>query len=273
LSIEPAVFGTQVTRTMYASLHGEFMPHPRLDAAPRDAYGLFYARSAAMGWLTPAAGNDPCGLWGMNDAEASPGSGPRPGHVAFFQVALTGPAQGRLLPVQQFLSCAGDVMARLGTLHLEAVKVLLPEHDAADGRPASPSGIVAAVPLLDVLNWFAGNDSRLRTQVRITLDSGPDPSICAAARAIVQWAQEINQDVFACDSFSLADDDHLVLRPATAHEGELDADRHRVTFRGTLAEWSLDSLGWLAAFLADMSSRQGVNTPLVFTADRSAPAI
>ena len=48
------------------------------------------------------------------------------------------------------------------------------------------------------------------------------------------------------------------------------AAHHRVTFRGTLAEWSLDALGWLAAFLADVSSRQGVSTPLLFTAGRSS---
>jgi hypothetical protein len=45
--------------------------------------------------------------------------------------------------------------------------------------------------------------------------------------------------------------------------------RHRVTFRGTLAEWSLDALGWLAVFLADVSSRHGVSTLLMLTADRA----
>ncbi len=43
-----------------------------------------------------------------------------------------------------------------------------------------------------------------------------------------------------------------------------------MTFRGTLAEWSLDVLGWLAAFLADGASRHGVSTQLMFTADRTA---
>ena len=73
----------------------------------------------------------------MNDAEAGPGSGPRPSRVAFFQVVLTEPSQGRLLPVQPLLSCGGDVVERLGRLRLEAVQVLLPERDAvADGdRP------------------------------------------------------------------------------------------------------------------------------------------
>ena len=40
---------------------------------------------------------------------------------------LTEPDLGKLLPVQPFLACAHDVMARLGKLRLEAVQVLLPE--------------------------------------------------------------------------------------------------------------------------------------------------
>jgi hypothetical protein len=214
------------------------------------------------------------GLWGMNDAEAGPGSGSRPSRAAFFQVVLTEPSQGRLLPVQPFLSCAGDVVERLGRLRLEAVQLLLPERDAGTGtggRPASPSGMGTAGALLDALNWFAGCGPRSRARARVTL-AGPDPSIGAAAPEIMQWVQGIRQDVFACDSFTLADDDHLVLQPATFDEGWPGTDRQRVTFTGTLAEWSLDALGWLAAFLADLSSRHGIDTPLMFTADRSAPA-
>lgn len=80
--------------------------------------------------------------------------------------------------------------------------------------------------------------------------------------------REINQDAFACDSFSLDEEDHLVLQPIPFESG-LSTVHHRVTFRGSLAEWSLDALGWLAAFLADQSSRHGVSTRLTFTAGRS----
>lgn len=269
------MFGTRAARTMYAALYGELKPHMRPDAADKvsqDAYSLFYARSAAMGWLTPAAENARHGLWGMNDAEASLGSGPGLSRVAFFQVVLTEAVDGSLLPVQPFLSCAGDVVARLGALRLEAVQLLLPERDAHDGRIASPSGMRIAAGLLDALNWFADWDPRLRARVRVTLDGGQDALIRAAVPGIVQQVQEINQNVFTCDSFSLADDDHLVLGPTPLDGTWTDTDHHRVTLTGTLAEWSLDALGWLAAFLADMSSRHGVSTPLMLNADRSAPA-
>ncbi len=264
--------GLGAARTMFAALFGELVLHPRpdtLDERPENAYSLFYARSSALGWLTPAVEDASGGFWGMNDAEAAPTSGPQPQQVASFQVVLTGPVPGKLLPVQSFLSCAGDVVARLGRLRLEAVQVLLPERDApGGGRPASPSSMRVAWPLLDALDWFADCDPRLRSPMRVTLDGGLDPSIRAAAPAILQWVQEIHQDVFMCESFSLDDDDHLVLRPIPFGEKRSTAAHHRVTFRGTLAEWSLDALGWLAAFLADGSSRQGISTPLMLTADR-----
>lgn len=222
-----------------------------------------------MGWLTPAVGNARQGLWGMNDAAAGRGVGPRSSPVAFFQVVLTGPAQDELLPVQPFLSCAGDVLARLGALRLEAIQILLPERAAGDGRIASPSGTEAAAALLDALNWFADCDPALRTRVRVTLDDGQDASIRAAAPGIARQVREIRQDVFACDSFSLTDHDHLVLGPTPLDGGRAGTDHHRVTLAGTLAEWSLDALGWLAALLADVSCRNGVCTPLMLTADRS----
>jgi hypothetical protein len=268
---EPAMFGTQAAKPMYAAFYGELTPNAPLGELSQDAYSLFYARSAAMGWLTPAVAGATGGVWGMNEAEAGPGSGPQPKRVAFFQVTLTGPPPRGALPVQPFLCCAGDTVARLGTLRLAAIQILLPgQYPPVGGDFASPSGMRIATPLLDTLNWFADCPPQLRAPIRVTLDGGPDPSIRAAAPAITQWAQEVRQNVFACDSFSLTNDDHLVLQPTPLHEP--GAAPHRVTFHGALAEWSLDALGWLAAFLADVSSRNGVSSPLMLTADRtSAP--
>lgn len=263
MNAEPAALpDVRAARTLYTALYGEFAPHPRPAGEPsQDAYSLFYARSAAMGWLTPAREGELGGQWGMNDAEAGPALSP----AAFFQVTLTEPAEGTLLPVQPFLACAGDALARLGTLRLDAVTVLLPEHHAdADARFASPSGLRTSRALLDALNWFGDCGPWQRVPARITLDGLADPSISTAAPALWQWVREINQDVFACESWS--EDDHLVLSPAATFGGE--GDHHRVTFRGTLAEWSLDALGWLAALLADLSARHGVRTPLILTADR-----
>jgi hypothetical protein len=257
---------------MFAALFGELAFHPQPDGTgerSQDAYSLFYARSTAMGWLTPASEGATGGLWGMNDAAAGLAAGPPPQRVAWFQVVLTGPFPGRLLPVQPFLACASDVVARLGALRLDAVQVLLPErYVPEEGYFASPSGMRVARPFLDTPGWFADCDPQLRVQVRVTLDGGPDLSLSAAAPAIMRWAQEVRQDVFACDSLSLTDDDHLILRPIPFEDAASGAAHHRVTFRGALAEWSLDALGWLAAILAEGASRHGVSSPLMLTADQ-----
>ncbi|WIX80373.1 hypothetical protein QRX50_06225 [Amycolatopsis carbonis] len=44
--------------------------------------------------------------------------------------------------------------------------------------------------------------------------------------------------------------------------------RHAVTVHGTLAEWSLDAIGWLAGLAADLGARAGLATPLLVTAQR-----
>lgn len=259
--------------TLFAALFGELIPHPiraDLGDSSQDAYSLFYARSSAMGWLTPATEGAVGGLWGMNDAEADPGPGPQPHRVAWFQVVLTQPA-GLPLPAQAFLSCASDVVGRLGTLHLRALQIVLPGQRPATGHAAPPFGMSVTEPLLDACNWFADRDPRLRARVRITLDAGPDPSIRTAAPPILRWLQAIRQEVFVCDSLTLHDDDHLVLEPIPSVEGFGDG-HHRVTYRGTLIEWSLDALGWTAAFLADIASRNGVDTTLLLTAERPGPS-
>lgn len=97
LSIESVTFATGGTRTTFAALFGELVLHPRpapLSDLSEDAYMLFYGRSAALGWLTPAVEGASGGIRGLNDAEVGPGPGPQPQRVAWFQVVLTEPAPG-----------------------------------------------------------------------------------------------------------------------------------------------------------------------------------
>jgi hypothetical protein len=264
LSIRPS-------STLFAALHGELVVHPWRDplVALSDAYSLFVARSSAMGWLAEATENASGGVWGMNDAGQDPGAGSQSSRIAWFQVSLIEPVPaGRPLPVQAFLSCAGDVAARIGTLRLQAVQLLLPVQSLGASAAASPS-MSAVMTLVQDSGWFADCDPHLRTQVRVTLDGGQDRSIRSAAPQMLPWMQAIKQDVFLCDSFSLADDDHVVLEPPFVDELWLGPAQHRATFRGTLTEWSLDAVGWLAAFLGDASSRHGVSTPLLLTTTRT----
>jgi hypothetical protein len=56
----------------------------------------------------------------------------------FRKVSMIEPVPaGRPLPVQAFLSCAGDVVARIGTSRLQAVQVLLPVQNLDPSAPVS----------------------------------------------------------------------------------------------------------------------------------------
>lgn len=261
--------------TMFAALHGELTLHPWRDPVTpeSDAYSLFYARSSAMEWLANASESELGGTWGMNDAEQDPVSGSQPSRRTWFQVSLVDqiPAS-RPLPVQAFLACAGGAVARIGTLRLEAVKVLLPVESLNTSAGAS-SHLNAVGNLLQDSGWFADCNPHLSTQVQVTLDGGQDSSIRSAAPGMLQRMQKVRQDVFACDSFSLKDDDAVVLQPAITEALWLGPGQHRATFHGTLIEWSLDALGWLGAFLATVSSEHGVSTPLMLTVKRSEGSV
>jgi hypothetical protein len=235
---------------MFAALHGDLAVHPWRDAqAASDAYSLFVARSSAMGWLAEPGG--PGGCWGMNDAGQGPAS-----RVAWFHVVLPEP-QVSILPVQAFLSCAGDVAARIGTLRLDAIQVLLPVR-ALDARGS-------VLPLLQDAGWFADRDPHSRTRVRVTVDGGQDPTIRSAAPGMLRWTQELKQDVFSADLSSLTDEVEVELEPGIIDELWNGPPQHRVAFYGNLAEWSPAALGWLAAFLAQASARHGVDGPLLVT--------
>lgn len=260
--------------TLFVALHGELASHPWRDrpSVESDAYSLFVARSSAMGWLTEAADGAVGGVWGMSDAGLDSDSGSLPPRVAWFQVSFPGrvPA-GTPLPVQQFLSCAGEVLERVGVADLRAVQILLPLQ-ALDPSAGSSPRARAVMPLLQDAGWFADCDPRRRTQVRVTVDGGQDPSVRATAPEIFRWMREFPQDVFSCDTFSLTDeDDGIVLKPAVDDGFWGGPPRHRFAFRGALAEWSLDALGWLAAFVAEAGAGHGVGTPVILTASTVRP--
>ncbi|ROO87595.1 hypothetical protein EDD29_5210 [Actinocorallia herbida] len=46
--------------------------------------------------------------------------------------------------------------------------------------------------------------------------------------------------------------------------------KNRAVFRCVLTEWSLDIIGWLAAFLAEANVQHGVTAPVLLTVNRNA---
>lgn len=260
---------TTLAKPLWVALHGQLTVHPWRDpvAAESDVYQLFVARSSAMGWLAEAAEGAIGGLWGMNDAQQEPESGIVPSHAVWFQVDLVNVGDA-LLPVQPFLACAADVISRIGILDVQAVQMLLPIQSLEVAALASPH-LNATRSLARTAGWFSDSDPSARAKVTVTLDGGQVPTITSVAPSAFRWAQEFLQDVFLLDSFSLAHDRALQLVPTIIDELWTGPAHHRATFRGSLAEWSLDALAWSAAFLAEACYRHGIKTPLLFTAGRS----
>jgi hypothetical protein len=120
------------------------------------------------------------------------------------------------------------------------------------------------MPSLSTAAWF--DDVRSATPVHVTVDSGQDPAILAAAQRIHQWLGELAQNVFRCESLT----ERAPLPPPLPDAVWTGPPRHRVTFQGTLSEWTLDAIGWLGGFLADLAAREGAGVPLLLTVNRAA---
>ncbi|SDJ88245.1 hypothetical protein SAMN04487820_102508 [Actinopolyspora mzabensis] len=262
--------------TVFAALYGELEPHPwREPDAEQDLYALFHARSQAMGWLhdigtsarktatgqlTDVRQVGATGLWGMNDAGLEhPLSDPEAPLAAWVQVGVRPLTEERPIPVQPLLRCVGDAVARIGTLRLRAVQLLLPVQCLDPAASRMP-------PSLFTAEWFLSGAPGGELPVRVTLDSGQDPSLPEAVPGIRERINRQNQEVFVCRTHSPDGHEPLALRPPFGDHLWNGPSLHRTTFHGTLAEWSLDALGWVGGFLADLSACQGVDTPLVLTA-------
>lgn len=249
--------------TMFAALYGEVALHPWIveQGSEPDVYALFHDRSLAMEWLNNTGVT---GLWTMNDAGQDPLAASDLSLATWFQVGLEPVSTACPMPVQAFLRCAGDVTARIGTFELEAVQVLLP----VNGLDASTRRKPALMPSLFNAGWFADADPKTRTSVRIRLDSGHVPSMAAAAPYMQEHTNTLDQDVFVCESYSLTEREPSTIRPPFADSFWNGPAWDCATFHGTLAEWSLDALGWLGGFLGDLAVWHGVTSPLLLTATR-----
>ena len=245
-----------------AALYGELVSHPWRD--PLDTSHplfLFDHRSNDMGWTDRHESNS---RWEVFEAgpeieELEATQNPAP--ALWFYAGITLVPDGRSLPVWPFLRCAGDVAARVGTFDLHAVQLLLPVQ-----KLHQQPGWKGFIPALQNYSWFIATDPGARAQVRVTLDSGQDPSIPTVAPEMLTLIQSVDQPVFVCDSLT----DHDPLAPEFPFGDQFwrGRPRHQAVFSGSLAEWSVDALGWLAGFLADVAADLGVSTPLLFTATR-----
>lgn len=264
MGAEPDIFpDVGRAQPVIAALYGELQQHPwwsgaHVDSPPSDLYGLFHARSSAMGWLTEAVEGAKGGFWGMNEGEHDASAGPR--WIAWCQVALTRPEVAGRIPLQPLLACLGDTVARIGTPQVTAIQIALP---ALEPVPSSTDSAIHTLTFIDA-SWFLGSDPQSTTGIFVTLDGGSSPRIRAAAQGMLGWMSKAPR--VASFNALLPPDDALD-PPDRSFEGDTwpGPPQHRATLSGTLVEWSLDAVGWLATLAAAAASHHGVSTPWMLT--------
>ncbi|MEV6896096.1 hypothetical protein [Amycolatopsis sp. NPDC051372] len=100
------------------------------------------------------------------------------------------------------------------------------------------------------------------------MESGQDPVVLHTAQHLHQSLVDFAHDVFRCESRI----DLAPVPPPLPDAVWSGPPRYRVGFQGTLIEWSLDAIGWLGEFSADVAARRGAGVPLLRTVSRSASA-
>lgn len=263
----PVPGGADGAATIAAALHGIIAPHPWRTSAPGtpDAYILFRARSVAMGWQSGTVPGATAGSWSVEDAGADEiRVWDHPGRVAWFQARVTDPVlPERPLPIQPFLACAGHVVARLGQFELHGAQVLVPMPvlgRRAGGHPLGgiDSSMSAATSFVDI-------EPSATTAVRVTVegDMGADPS--AAVTDALHWIRPVRQTVLRPRGLT---SDAVVLEPGVGEGLWTGRPEARATFSATMAEWSLDAIGWAVAFFAEVMHQHGVRRPLLVSVAR-----
>jgi hypothetical protein len=239
-----------------------------------DPYSLLRSRSVTLGWHDRDTG----GCWQVQEAQLGL---PSAQTVAVFQVEVIGPIPAGLpLPAQALCHCVNWVMDRLGSVTFGAVQLLLPVHalSARDRRPGSQDGPSSDTMwrLMAATGVFEESDPAQQTVVTVTLEG--DSSVASVAAEAVRCLEGMRERdgirafKLSAEQTPAEELDPLAARPMVGRPG--GSGGHFAAVRGEFAEFSLESTGWLAAFLAECAHKCGSSTPLMVTvrqAGRSNP--
>lgn len=252
-----------VPGTIFAACYGTGVPHswpgidPEDDPSPdQDYYSMFVLRAETMGWLD--SDGHP-GLWGMNDAGGDRPQGTESpcAFSAWFQVETNMVPPSRPLPVQPFLRCAIDVCNQFDTIALNSVLLLLPVQRLGLRRLGSLSSMRTA-------RWFGDLDPGRRTRAEIGIavgQSAPDGALDAAVSDFMRLRQTVLANPSPTPGGLGIDppfDDSFWGGPPSA----------TAAMRGDLAEWSPETIGWIAQVLAECAAARGLTSPMLLAVSR-----
>lgn len=256
--------------TIFVAVYGSIRLHPWNQGKDlsEDVYSLFVSRSDAMGWLSLAT-TDPSSppahpRWGMNDAGQDWSGAADTNRVAWLQVALVEPSSDYIsLPLQPLVSCAKDVVNRVGELRLDGLQLLLPLH----------AGGVSHRELVAGRNWFGMSEPGRRIRIAVTLDGGESPVVQQQVESIAKTLSNLAAGIFHPGSYSTDQAVAVDFLPPVVDELWLGNGHHQVTFFGSLPEWSFDALGWTASLFAEACHRNRVETTVLVSISRSGASV
>jgi hypothetical protein len=253
--------GADPPRTLWVWLTGDFTPlEVREDA---DAYQLFVARSAALGWLSDAPDPTSRGLWSMNDAAT--GTTPATDRAGWFQVAVESPTA--VAPVAQLLSCVEAVTVRLLDLDLRGVQLVLPT--AGPDRATEQIRVVQR-RLAQTAFWIDDDPHRpmvcditigtpARGSLAAVFAGAPETSRALSHGAVVLRPATVLKDVGAAEPSGL--DPHVWGGPV--HQA--------VAMRGELGRWTFDAMAWTIELIVLLCVQAGLTDPMTITIDQAGP--
>jgi hypothetical protein len=223
-----------------------------------DAYLLFTARSAAMGWLEDAMRPDGLGQWGMNDAGLGTDHPGAANLATWFQVADVGVRATP--PVQSLVACASAVTARLGTFALDAVELLISPVGSVDDHAVSQLATSAG--------WFEGVSRDRQVRVRASVDTGQVPLVPSMATDLTNVARTLPDIPFSLSGCSIESTTHPS-PPGVPDDAWQGPPCHRAVLHGGLVEWTTESIGWLLAMLVHGTAVAGIGPSALITIERS----
>jgi hypothetical protein len=223
---------------MYGSISGVAAVQHLADTE-NDAYGLFRARSIALGWLAPS-GLDPssAGLWEMNDAGDCWHSALAGDELLWVQVSV--PAVGAVdrPPVSlPFVCCIFGALASLGETKVSALEVALPFRNPLHD-PREPDDLYREGRL-----WLRGASGMFEGAAKTLTD---------AVRV------QISTDLAASEAVQLVADSLVLVAPTFSNLGAVDKADWRVEraengstvlLDGKLSGFVWETLGLLLAAL------------------------
>lgn len=254
--------GADPVRTLWVWLFGDFTPLTVREDA--DAYQLFVARSASLGWLSDATDPSTRGLWSMNDAA----TGTTPGRdlAGWFQVAIDAPTA--VAPVAQMLSCVEAVTARLLDLDLHGVQVVLP----AAGPDRAAHDLHRIVRRLAQTAYWIDDDLDGPTPCEITIGTRAVEPLGEALTQAGEVIEQLSHGAVAVGPAAPLVDMALAEPPGLDTRLWGGPVRQAFAMRGELTTWTLDAIAWTIELLTLACVQAGIADPLAVTILPSEPS-